>query len=95
MSPLKKTAEKTWKSYVPKTLLISYIVLSALFILLSFYNFLKVGVYQAGFNQAVGTIAQQSATCQPVPLDAQTQVINLACLQNPTQESPNENPVEQ
>lgn len=36
---------------------------------------------QAGYQQAIVQIAQQSTTCQPVPLKVQNQTINLIAIE--------------
>lgn len=75
--------KKTWKDYIPKTILIVYIVFSAIFILLSIVNYFRVAVYGVGFQDWVQTtlnqVLQQSSQCQVFSV-GEVGLINVACL---------------
>lgn len=94
---LARKTDTTWKTYIPKISLISYIVLSALFIVWTLFSMLRVGVYQAGYNagelQTAYTIAAESLNpnaCQtgitiPTADGKTTTLLNVACLQAPVE----------
>ena len=92
---LARKTEWKFKAHMPKIALMTYIVLSALFILWTLFSMLKVWVYQVGYtdgaNTTVYSIAAESLSqdaCQygiTLPTaDGQTTVlINSQCLSAP------------
>jgi hypothetical protein len=74
---------------IKKITVISYIVLSALFIIFSLYNNLKNTVYNVGVNQgreiAISqVISAASKECKPLNIfvgEQKLDIINVACLQ--------------
>lgn len=89
MALTRRTENVTWKAYIPKIALVSYIVFSALFILWTLFSMLKIGVYQAGYNKALIDVSSQSLvqeSCQsgiglPTADGKTATLINVACLQ--------------
>lgn len=75
---VKKT--NTWK-----IILVTYVVLSALFIIISIFVYLRNGVYQAWIFNAYNTVVQKAnSSCDVFSISNwtnQVNLINVACLQ--------------
>lgn len=100
MSVLTKAKTDVVKKNYTQYILPAYIVVSALFILLVAYSYFQWVVYnsgnlngqqqgyQAAYVEVVNAVSQK---CEAVTLevwDNQVSVVNVACLQNPEQENP-------
>lgn len=82
---------------IKKIILISYIILSGLFILFSLFHNLKISVYNIGVQQGTENaiaqvIAEAKKECRAVNLymgEEKIDIINLDCVQqNPSEENP-------
>jgi len=98
MAPTKKTITDTpIKSNTPKILLIVYIVFSLLFIAYSFFNYLKISVYNTGaqvwYTEAYRQVAEKASECKVFNVNYWNQkydLINVSCLQAPQNEQSSE-----
>jgi hypothetical protein len=75
-----------------KTLVWAYLVLSFIFIVITFYNDFKMQYANSKYNQwyttAIAQIVQSSSECRAFPVDFgenRVNLINVACLQAPAE----------
>ena len=77
-----------------KVIFIIWVVFASLYVVYSEYQRVQVMVaeraYNAGIQNAVNQLIQQSQTCQPIPVNSGEKSVNLIsvdCLTQPTEEA--------